>query len=207
MNYTLSVAETLIDIHSDPSALTRIYDDNVNLAIWNRRLEDEVTRFSKILSAEFNRFQLRCSGHLPSIEKQLDSRLPNIIGKKDFVEDVVLLSDMFSELLDIKEMGVRLAVLTKAMCPKFHVDRVPARLVTTYWGAGTEWMDNFYTRRNEEGRVVVLESAPINQLCTGQVGLMKGEMWEGNEGRGLVHRSPSATEFEPRLVLTLDCMA
>lgn len=39
------------------------------------------------------------------------------------------------------------------------------------------------------------------------VGLMKGENWEGNEGYGLVHRSPIPTAVQPhRLLLTLDML-
>jgi hypothetical protein len=34
--------------------------------------------------------------------------------------------------------------------------------------------------------------------------LLKGERWQGNEGRGLVHRSPPLVAGERRLLLTLD---
>ncbi|WP_297291060.1 DUF1826 domain-containing protein [Oceanicoccus sp.] len=36
---------------------------------------------------------------------------------------------------------------------------------------------------------------------------MKGELWEGNEGAGLVHRSPSLSAGERRLLLTLDAIS
>jgi hypothetical protein len=39
------------------------------------------------------------------------------------------------------------------------------------------------------------------------VGLMKGEAWDGNEGQGFVHRSPTPNAVKPkRLVLTLDML-
>lgn len=45
----------------------------------------------------------------------------------------------------------------------------------------------------------------IQQMGTGDVALLKGELWEGNEGRGIVHRSPALTVKQPkRLVMTCD---
>lgn len=42
-------------------------------------------------------------------------------------------------------------------------------------------------------------------LPTYAIGLLKGERWEGNEGHGIVHRSPRLTPQAPRrLLLTLD---
>jgi hypothetical protein len=44
----------------------------------------------------------------------------------------------------------------------------------------------------------------IQQLNCGDVALIKGTRWEGNENAGLVHRSPELIANEKRLVLTLD---
>ena len=44
----------------------------------------------------------------------------------------------------------------------------------------------------------------IQQLSAGEVGLLKGEAWAGNEGAGLVHRSPTIMQGMNRLLLTLD---
>jgi hypothetical protein len=41
-------------------------------------------------------------------------------------------------------------------------------------------------------------------LNTGDVALFKGEAWEGNEGFGVVHRSPSVPDNTQRLLLTID---
>ncbi|MFL1466676.1 DUF1826 domain-containing protein [Marinobacter sp. HN1S83] len=48
-----------------------------------------------------------------------------------------------------------------------------------------------------------VDTSDIERLATGAIGLLKGEAWEGNEGRGLVHRSPAPGDH-PRLVLALD---
>ena len=47
----------------------------------------------------------------------------------------------------------------------------------------------------------------IEQIGCGHVALVKGERWVGNEGRGLIHRSPALPAGERRLLLTLDWLA
>lgn len=44
----------------------------------------------------------------------------------------------------------------------------------------------------------------IRQLNAGDVALLKGESWVGNEGGGLIHRSPHISSQTRRLLLTLD---
>ncbi|MFA0708241.1 DUF1826 domain-containing protein, partial [Vibrio sp. 10N.222.48.A3] len=44
----------------------------------------------------------------------------------------------------------------------------------------------------------------IEQLSSGDVALLKGERWSGNENAGLVHCSPVTSFNETRLLLTLD---
>ena len=44
----------------------------------------------------------------------------------------------------------------------------------------------------------------IKYLNQGDVALLKGEAWEGNEGSGLIHRSPTLDSNSRRLLLTID---
>ena len=52
-----------------------------------------------------------------------------------------------------------------------------------------------------------LDCCLIEQINTGEVALLKGEKWQGNEGAGLIHRSPALAPGERRLILTLDWLA
>lgn len=129
------------------------------------------------------------------------------------VEDIVNVVSMFSCLFELESIGFRLSALNKAMCPKFHVDRIPARLVTTFGGIGTEWLAHECVNRNMLGlgskgledneSGIYLHDTDIQHLDTGDVAILKGELWEGNEQAGLVHRSPAVKEGETRLLLTL----
>ena len=49
---------------------------------------------------------------------------------------------MLQENLNCKYVGVRLLTLNKPMCPRFHVDQIPCRLLITISGGGTEWIPN-----------------------------------------------------------------
>ncbi|WP_332310868.1 DUF1826 domain-containing protein [Alteromonas pelagimontana] len=48
------------------------------------------------------------------------------------------------------------------------------------------------------------QNCNIQTIQCGDVALLKGELWEGNENAGLVHRSPPIAAGEKRLLLTLD---
>ena len=44
----------------------------------------------------------------------------------------------------------------------------------------------------------------IEQLDIGHVAFLKGESWKGNNGSGLVHRSPHEDKGYKRLYMTID---
>lgn len=193
-------------INSDfhPSALTEIYQDMVSMSVWKRQLDTGVEAYAQTLLNQKRCFQTRFIQSPLRVAEQLEKELPLNKHRQSYIEDVALVVDMFACLFDIESIGIRMAVLDAAMCPKFHVDRVPCRLVCTYAGAGTEWHPNEQVRRFEDGTLEPLPEAKPQTLSMGDVALLKGEAWEGNEGRGLVHRSPSATGTTRRLLLTLD---
>lgn len=121
---------------------------------------------------------------------------------------------MFQCLFDADTIAVRLVRLQRAMCPRFHTDKIPCRLVTTYHGTGTEWLgEDAITReylghgangRPDHSSGLIKEGASVQRLNPFDVGLLKGDAWPENEGHGLVHRSPAADENDRRLLLTLD---
>ena len=115
-------------------------------------------------------------------------------------------SEMLGELVGCNEVGVRLATLRSPMCPLFHIDQIPCRLLITLCGEGTEWIsnqdvdwDSFFDTSNKN--VPIKHSGEINKIKAGQWALLKGAIWD-NKYQGLVHRSPH--EEKPRLLLSLD---
>ena len=119
---------------------------------------------------------------------------------------------MFCCLFGLERTGLRLATLNRAMCPRFHVDHVPCRLLKTYTGIATQWIPHErldrtklgVNRHNQPDELSGLfqRETDIENLQSGHVALLKGEKrWVGNEGTGLVHRSPRLNKGERRLLL------
>lgn len=193
--------------------LADIYRENVNIAIWQRELSDE-------LGDAVTDFAARNRTFAASMTVSPDSVLTSVseaIGSNDqcpLNQSIAELVEMFCDLLGVERTGLRFGVLDSAMCPRFHVDRVPCRLVTTYLGAGTEWLQHEAVDRSKLGPVSAGKSdhetglfrtpRDIQQLSSGSVALLKGELWEGNEDAGLVHRSPTVEAGHVRLLLSLD---
>jgi hypothetical protein len=108
-----------------------------------------------------------------------------------------------------------LEVVGKAMCPRLHVDRVGVRLLCTYRGPGTEWVDDASVDRHflgaasggqpDETSGLLLAGHRVEVIPPFAVALLKGSLWQGNDGRGIVHRSPGiAAEQAPRVLLAMD---
>ena len=188
----------------DPGVLPAIYDKSVNLAVWQRKTSATITEYATFLATNHQLLKVLIAGNLAQIRAELEQRLPEHNGREALLEDTLLVSDMFQELFGLQEIGFRLAVLTTAMCPRFHVDRVPCRMLTTYCGEATEWNPQHNVTRDETNRVNLIKDNYNEQLEEGYVALLKGEEWTCNQGNGIVHRSPIASKTAPRLVLTLD---
>ncbi|MEX0603226.1 MAG: DUF1826 domain-containing protein [Marinobacter sp.] len=187
--------------------LTEIFRDEVNLAVWNRSLQPAVIRFAEALSAsagQLERFISLSEGD--SAAMVLPKWTLELTGADAWVADANEVIDMYRCLFEPEAVGLRLHVLQGAMCPRFHVDRVPVRLLCTYQSIGTEWLKEEQVNRPQgQGPLPdqSVDAFAVEPLATGAVGLLKGEAWEGNEGRGLVHRSPAPGD-QPRLVMALD---
>ena len=201
-------------IGTDATAISQIYQKHVNIAIWKRTLNQRIiTAAKKIIQQKPN---LSLSAMIPpeDTEKVLISEIGDSQDMLSLTQDISELVEMFCYLFHLDHIGIRLAVLGNAMCPRFHVDRVPCRLITTYHGIGTQWIPNQYVDRKKLGpgsqgqpddkSGLYQHKQQVEQLMMGEVALLKGESWIDNQGRGLVHRSPQPKSNEKRLLMTLD---
>jgi len=214
---TSSTPPSLIEslaISSSHEVLTDIYKKDINITIWKRglckELEDAINKLLKIHTSLNITISLKPQDAYRTMVNELgDTPEAHILSK-----DISLLVDMFCYLFDLKRAGIRLNTLEKAMCPRFHVDKVPCRLVTTYRGSTTEWLPNIYADRNQLGihnsensdkkSGLYKTSNNIYQSDEGDVSLLKGELWIGNKGSGLIHRSPQVVNGEKRLFMSFD---
>jgi hypothetical protein len=96
-------------------------------------------------------------------------------------------------------------------CRLFHADHNQLRLVCTFFGKGTEFLLNEDVNRTGLGtgtNAGHIPGSPIQSLGTYDIGIMKGELFPGNRGNGLVHRSPPLFPGDTsRLFLAIDVVA
>ena len=195
-----------------PLALADILEDGVNLAVWQRQLPLHIAEFGALLVAldeplaDSMVIELNSEDATPNLQG-LASSCRDLEGYDGFVADVSWLVSAFACLLGAKRIGVRLRLLDKAMCPRFHVDHVPVRLITTYAGIGSQWLREGVMDRRTLSQPDAEPTERIEQILCGEVAMLKGSKWHGNEAHGLIHRSPALEADERRLILTLDWLA
>lgn len=198
----------------DIQVLGEVLHDGVNLAVWQRRLPVQIVDFAEALLAQNEPLAQSITLELPQTDSEpnlagLVAQYADLPGQAAFLADVAWLVRAYACLLDARRLGLRLRALDKAMCPRFHVDHVPLRLITSYAGVGSDWLEEGAMPRSGLGQPSAepQDARVIRRLDSGHVALAKGEKWQGNEGRGLIHRSPQPPVGQRRLLLTLDWLA
>ncbi len=185
-----------------------IYDEDVEVVSVSRPQAGACAVFSERLISS------RQIPHLRWMQAANDYNAPAKVLPASIDVDVLsALSDTIAEagellgmLLDCEQVGVRLEILSAPMCPRFHVDFVHCRMLTTLSGVGTDWIPNddvdwdVFMDLNATARPVKAD-AEIHQLPTGNWSLLKGGKWSDHFD-GVVHRSPHVTS--ERLLLSLD---
>lgn len=198
----------------EASVLTNIYQEGANIVIWRRTLDEILLTAAEAVLRTKPSLQASLTVTPQDTFSALNEALGATQAAAILSEDMAQLVDMFCCLFDLKRAGLRVTALDRAMCPRFHVDRVPCRLVTTYQGSATQWLPHHlvdrsklgpgYQGKPDEQSGLFSHTSDIQQLSPGDVALLKGELWEGNEAAGLVHRSPQLENDARRLLLTLD---
>lgn len=178
---------------TDRMVLADIFESDINYCGWQRRLPEALEHYLNVVVEHPLRLTQVLS--VEDAREYLMRVLPDAEGRLLLVDDVLELLDMFTCLLDCHQVGMRMTVLDKAMCPKFHRDNLQVRLVTTYKGPGTEWL-----------AAPIKDENNVHKAETAEVVLLKGEAWPGNTDRGVWHRSPSPVAGQRRLVVTMDPM-
>lgn len=138
---------------------------------------------------------------------------PRHPGRFALAADITALMGLLQSLPQTGSVRMRLERITTDACRLFHTDTLPVRLVCTYRGAGTEWLDDAACDRSGLGKGdnarICRDPAAIHRIPEGWAGLMKGNLWPGpstGSPGGLVHRSPPQAAGDWRLFLSLDAL-
>ena len=174
-------------------ALAAILKPDVNRAIWERppvpvgALDD------------FGTIQMTTTVDRAHEElKSAFAQLPAAAWHADIATDIAALTTSFAAVMALSHVVIRLERVVGDACKRWHADYVSVRLICTYRGSGTQWIE-----RSVESLDVPVVETP-QSLDTGAVGLFKGRVLAGEQA--IIHRSPPiAGTGEERLLLVLDC--
>jgi hypothetical protein len=195
--------------------LARIADPTINLALWMRDKAPAPLSIKEIIDSNFRESQVvfECGESIEAIGVWLDEVLD--LQSSDayrFYFDIMNLVEYFITISKERVIGVRLEKVKSDNCKSFHTDFLSLRLLCTYWGPGTEYLDN--SNANREGLkknrndLVVKDARKIKRFGRNWVGILKGEKYEDNLGNAVIHRSPEISHDETltRLVLRIDSL-
>jgi Protein of unknown function (DUF1826) len=104
------------------------------------------------------------------------------------VEDVTFLARLFQELTGASDLLVRLEAVDNDGCARFHTDNVRFRLISTYRGPGTQWIDPGILAEQPAGND--LSDHAVRQFDRGSVAIMRGGKDATPDCPGVLHRSP-----------------
>lgn len=190
-------------IHSgtDAEVLSRIADPDCAVALWRHRPEPGFQRWLDAIP-EAGLPRLRASVALDKVAEVLHGAcdktdLPDGPHRAALVAHVVDLASRLTRLLDCGRLALRLDAGRGQACPKWHLDAVEARLLSSLRGPGTQFGSLQATGADPDG------IRDIRQMRTGEVALLRGRAWRGGTS-AILHRSPPADQNEVRLLLVMD---
>lgn len=180
----------------DASGLARIGDPSVRLVIWRRTPTPALA--AALAATETEALPEACLRVAPAAARAtLRGLFAAGAGRaplRRLADDVAELAGHFAAALGIANVHIRLERLANDACSLFHVDNVPARLITTYIGPATEYLPETATNRAGLGKGrndrICRDTRAIRRVPAGAVGLFKGARSAGGPAAAAVHRSP-----------------
>jgi len=177
----------------------------MELVIWQRSLPSCLRAWidrTKVSNLPEIRILVKPDDLRPALEPLLDGcGLPAGDMRHLLVEDVGNLVRTFAGITGSDRVDVRLERISHDACWKFHRDTVEARLVTTYRGPTTEWVQMAHAERALHDQTEF--TGPLERLGDHDVAMFKGN--RAGPSSGIVHRSPPvAGTGRTRLFLCLN---
>lgn len=185
------------------SGLAAINDPGTALVIWQRKplpvFEEWLDRID-VWNLPDLRILIEPDQLRQALEPLLDEcEMPAGDMRDLLVDDVHELVLGFADILGSDLVDVRLERVSHDACWRFHRDNVEARLITTYRGPTTEWVQSEYAERAVQEQLDY--AGRIERFNRFDVAIFKGSC----AGSGIVHRSPAIKgSGKTRLLLCLN---
>ena len=199
--------QTNVAYTNESSGLESIRLAYINLAVWQRPIDLEMMLVIRYLAKE--PFELEFKTDVADVSHSLHQHIAVPMEYEQatqlLIADIQRLAVMFTDYAVTRSIRLIVESVHDVPCPKFHQDNVPLRLICTYAGAGTEWLENSNVNTHADccGGSLVRDTSRIQQLKPFEVAFMKGKIWLKND-MGIYHRSPKPDADQPRLVVKMD---
>lgn len=175
-----------------PESLLQIRQATVSLAVWERSMPVELARWLDQVPPETlpaARFICRATEARRRVMEAFAGHARESCAERLLLqEDIIGEVERFAQICDARTIEVRLEVINDDACSKFHADNIPVRLLTTYRGPATEWLDPAV-----EFDACCAAHAPetaVRRLSRFAVALIKGHTAGDRSGPLVLHRSP-----------------
>jgi len=185
--------------------------ENFNLTIWERPIDEDIDRYlSYLIEKEFK--PINQSITIEDSEKVISDHLNafgfHSEGKIKLIQDIVKITYQFFEITSATRLQLILKKITDDACRKFHTDAYDLRLLCTYKGKATEWVEEANVNRSllksGSNETIIKDLGKVKSIKPFEVAVLKGEPASRSYG-GIVHRSPPIeNEGEKRILLRLD---
>lgn len=200
----------------DDDSISRILDRDTNVLVVRRALSEH--RVAAFRRATRSPWEKRITLDMEKLDNGIAALVESVADDeaRAYLEtEIEHWARRFSDLVEQRHLAASLASVATDMCRKFHTDWVGLRLLCTLLGPATEWIDDADVDRSclgrldlgldDANRAILRPGARVQHTVPGDIILLKGDAWPGNEGRGAVHRSPPIEDLgEKRLLLKLD---
>lgn len=197
--------------------LKQIQRRGIELCVWRRRpLPELVSCFSNHLLEHTIDLQATGSATVATVNRLLEG-FPSQDCRRLLRDDIVSLAEALAEVAKARCFDFRLERIDDDMCRRFHVDQYPCRLLCTYAGPATQWLENADVNRDRLGAQgrhfphpntnMIRPGGRIRRMRAFDVAILKGALWNDGRSLGAVHRSPPVTRRNAkRLLLRIDVL-
>jgi hypothetical protein len=191
---------------ANPPGLKSIHSPAVNLVRWRRQAAAAlIDLLDDLEPAELPRLRLE---QVPraTVRQRFEGYFDHdAVVFAPLIDDVVQLSDLFSELAGASRIDLRREAIEGDACRKFHADVVRLRLLCTYLGPATQWVPSAAVKWDDQGAVLGVDEAQVRSLARFEVGVLKGRLLAASGHPPAVHRSPPiASTGTTRLLLRIN---
>lgn len=192
--------------------LALIHQPDVNFVYFKRPVDDEIDLYARHLIQEsFQGINTVVSS--ASVAGIVTDHLNAIglfsSGKVKLTRDIIEITLSFLPVTQASNVRLILKILSDDACRKFHTDAYDLRLLCTYVGKGTEWIEDQYLNRKKirtgANEDIINDFTQVQSMQPFEVAILKGEISSRPKGKGIVHRSPPIQHAgEKRLLLRID---